>query len=234
MNFKCTNYLRMDLIFKILLFTHIPAGFIGLILFWIPVLAKKGSKLHVQVGKAYVFLMWIVVVTAAIMCCIRAYQGELIVAAFLGFISILTGQPLWYAISIIKHKKDVPMRMLKLKKLLSVVLFFSGLGLLIWGVNLKMEGPAILLVIFGIIGLTAANDAFGSIQKAKENSNWLREHIGGMIVTGIASHTAFFAFGGATFFQAFFAGPLIAIPWTAPTIVGTIIIMMTNRKYGVA
>lgn len=224
----------MYLFFKILLYTHIPAGFIGLVLFWVPVFAKKGAKIHVKFGKAYVFTMWTVVVTALIMCMIRVYEGEHVFAAFLGFISLLTAQSLWYAISILKHKKDVPIRMLRLKKLLSFILFISGAGLLVWGISLGMEGPAILLVIFGVIGLTAVKDAFGNIQKAKENSNWLREHISGMIATGIASHTAFFAFGGATFFQSIFTGPLIAIPWITPTIVGTIIIIITIRKYDVA
>lgn len=224
----------MDTIFKFLLAIHIPAGFLGLILFWIPVFTKKGGNIHKKAGKGYVVSMWIVVVTATILCMINAWNKEYISASFLGFISILTAQPLWYGISILKYKNNVPLQMIKLKSLLSKVLFFSGSGLLIWGILSKAQGLAVLLIIFGIIGLTAAKDAFGNITIAQENSNWLKEHIAGMIGTGIASHTAFFAFGGATFFQHIFSGPLMVIPWVMPSIVGAILIVRTNRKHGFA
>lgn len=224
----------MDLIFKVLLFIHIPAGFIGLVLFWIPVIVKKGGNIHVKVGKAYVFSMWIVVITAMIMCIINAINEEYIGAAFLGFISILTAKPLWYAISIIKYKRDVPLRMIKINRALARVLFISGFGLLVWGVLLKFEGLAMLLVIFGFIGLSGFKEAFANLDKAKENTNWLKEHLGGMIASGIASHTAFFAFGGATYFSKIFVGQLMIIPWVAPAIVGTIAIIYTTKKYGLS
>lgn len=222
----------MDLIFKVLLWAHIPAGFIGLVLFWIPAIVKKGGHIHIKVGKAYVFSMWIVVITALLMSIINAINKEYMVAAFLGFLAVLTSQSLWYAIAILKYKKDVPTSLLKLNKIMNLIIFFSGLGLLIWGILLKMQGFAILLVIFGILGLTSAGVAFRSLTKANENSNWLREHIGGMIGSGIASHTAFFAFGGGVFFGSIFSGPMLLIPWASPGIIGTIMIIYTTRKYG--
>lgn len=220
----------MDMIFKILLTIHVSFGCISLITFWIPIFTKKGGNLHIKVGKIYIFAMWIVVISAAILCMIRVSQGSYLSASFLGFLALLTSEPLWYAIVIIKHKKDIPDRVLGIRKVLTSAVCLSGATMVIWSLFLGLEGMSILLLIFGILGLTTAPVALRSYEKARIKSNWLADHLEGMIATGIAAYTAFLAFGGAMFLGDIFTGPLVAIPWVIPGIVGSISINILRRK----
>lgn len=222
----------MEALDRIFLFTHIAAGTISLLIFWIPVFTKKGGKLHNKAGIFYTYTMWIVVVTAALLSIINLVQGDHITAAFLGFLTVLTGHPLWYAVSILNHKKDIPISLIRLRKLLLATLVFGGAGLVIWSIILKVKGASILLLIFGILGMTQAPLLFRSDEKAQSEGNWIAAHINGMITTGIAAYTAFFAFGGSAFFGGIFSGSLVAIPWILPSIIGTIFTSRELRKRG--
>jgi len=212
--------------------THIAFGSISLLVFWIPVFTKKGGKLHNQAGRLYMYTMWVVVGSAALLSVFNFIQKDYITTAFLGFLTILTGHPLWYAIAILKYKKKIPASLIKTRKIILFILVFSAAGLVLWSILLKLQGPSILLLIFGILGLAQLPLLIKSTQKLQEDGNWIAAHINGMITSGIAAYTAFFAFGGSTFFGEIFTGPLIAIPWTLPSIVGTILISRELRKRG--
>ena len=91
---------------EILLATHVIAGMISLIIFWIPIFVKKGGNLHRSVGKVYVYLMWYVVISAFLLSVENFIEGSYIAAAFLGFLTLATGQPLWSAIAILNNKES--------------------------------------------------------------------------------------------------------------------------------
>jgi len=222
----------MEFLDKLLLIIHISAGFTSLGIFWVPVFTKKGSKLHNRAGRYYTYAMWVVVSTAAILSIINLIQGDVITAAFLGFLTILTGHPLWYAVAILKYKKDIPADLIRIRKIIVGLLVSGAAGLVLWSILLKLQGPSILLLIFGILGLTQLPILIRSTTKLQDNGNWIAAHINGMISSGIAAYTAFFAFGGSTFFEGLFTGPLIAIPWSLPSIIGSICISWQLRKRG--
>jgi len=81
---------------SIFLTIHISAGFTSIVLFWLPMLSKKGGKLHVKSGKIYVYAMWVVVITAAMLSVKNVVIGAYGPAIFLGFLSLITSGPLWY------------------------------------------------------------------------------------------------------------------------------------------
>jgi len=222
----------MELLDRITLITHIAFGSISLLVFWIPVFTKKGGKLHNQAGKLYMYTMWVVVGSAALLSIFNFILEDYITTAFLGFLTILTGHPLWYAVAILKYKKKIPEGLVKIRKILLLILVLSGAGLVLWSILLKLQGPSILLLIFGILGLLQLPLLLRSTKKLQEDGNWIAAHINGMITSGIAAYTAFFAFGGGTFFGEIFTGPLIAIPWVLPSIIGTIFISRELRKRG--
>ncbi|MEL7340405.1 MAG: hypothetical protein AAGM67_07970 [Bacteroidota bacterium] len=221
----------MESIFNLLLGLHITAGSISLILFWIPVFVKKRKGLHTQVGRVYVYAMWIVVISAAILCGLNLFRDRMIMAAFLGVISVLTAHPLWYAIAILKYKRELPLRVIRIRQVLSAVLFVGSLGITIWSIALGLQGMAILLLIFGIIGMVSARPLFVKAAKAQASHHWLTDHLDGMIGTGIAAYTAFLAFGGRVLMSDLFSEYLMVIPWVAPTIIGTIIIRRMKKRY---
>lgn len=224
----------MEAIYKILLFIHVAAGFLSLAAFWVPVFAKKRKGLHVQSGKVYTWLMWGVVLTAATMSTLSLFTGRYMTAAFLGFLSVATAHPLWYAVTILKYKRQVPDRVLQIRKGLNLLMFFFGAFLVAWSIVLKLEGQAVLLLIFGILGVGSYRLAFQKIEKTRSETNWLADHLEGMIITGIAAYTAFFAFGGRNIMGDLINGPLMVIPWTLPTVLGTIGIKWAKKKWKVA
>ncbi len=56
----------LDLLHRAMRYSHIAGGFLGLALFWIPVCAAKGSRLHVRCGRAFTCVAYYVATTALI------------------------------------------------------------------------------------------------------------------------------------------------------------------------
>jgi len=48
----------MSTIYIVVLYSHIFIGFASLVLFWIPMLVKKGSRLHVRSGHWFAKVMY--------------------------------------------------------------------------------------------------------------------------------------------------------------------------------
>jgi hypothetical protein len=61
----------------------------------------------------------------------------------------------------------------------------------------------------------------------------LKMHIRGTIISGIAAHTAFFAFGGRRLLVDILGmdTSLMFIPWVMPTLLGVIYAKYMRRKY---
>ena len=219
-----------SIINSLLLYGHIIAGFSALILFWVPVFTRKGSKRHRQVGKWYVQLMWVVVISALVLSAINLIEGDTIMAAFLGFLALISGKPLWQGIAILQNKRSLSQSYQFGLWTLTLIIVAAAVGLIAYGIALNGQGIAILMFIFAGIGLTAIRDVFPS-RLASANSNWIREHIAGMCISGIAAHTAFLAFGANNFVSGLVQGYWQIVPWVLPTVVGAIGITVASRKY---
>jgi hypothetical protein len=50
----------------VLIWIHILAGSLGLLVFWIPIFARKGSKLHICLGKVFVYCSYLVGLSALV------------------------------------------------------------------------------------------------------------------------------------------------------------------------
>ena len=115
---------------KILLTTHVIAGFISLVLFWLPIIVKKGSKLHIKIGWIYVYTMWFVVISSGLLSIINVIEGAYYVSLFLGFLAAITAMPLWYGISVLKYKRQAPPRKFYNRRR------YLALGIVILGLSL--------------------------------------------------------------------------------------------------
>jgi len=216
---------------KYLLITHVAAGSVSLVLFWLPMFTKKGGKIHNRIGTIYLYTMWIVVITAFLLSVKNLYVQNYISAGFLGFLTILTSAPLWYARAILNHKKGISKGYFYWFKTLHMMIFISGVGLVLWSVILKVQGSAILMLVFGILGMTAFTDAFGNYEKIQSREKWIITHLRGMISTGIAAYTAFFAFGGRQLFANILTDQWMVIPWVLPSIIGAFGIRYWRLRY---
>ncbi|WP_319005470.1 DUF2306 domain-containing protein [Metabacillus litoralis] len=54
----------MEFIFNSLRVLHIIGGFVALFVFWVPIITKKGGKLHTRFGWLYIYGMIVVAISA--------------------------------------------------------------------------------------------------------------------------------------------------------------------------
>ena len=97
----------MTILDSVLLLAHVVAGTVALLIFWVPVVVRKGGSVHRQSGRIYVYAMWVVICTAFLLSVINLIQGRVVIAAFLGFLTLLTGKPLWMGVAILANKRMV-------------------------------------------------------------------------------------------------------------------------------
>jgi len=218
----------MEFFIQLLLIIHISAGFTSIILFWVPVLSKKGSKLHIKSGKFYVYTMWIVTITAAILSVKNLFIGRVTTAIFLGFISLITAKPLWHAISVLNRNSNTE-RLRKIKLVLNICIVSWAVFMLYYA--LSTAPGHILMYIFAILGLTAIPELVRGANRIIPERNKIQIHAVEMTNTAIAAYTAFFAFGGRQFFSSILTGNLMIIPWVLPGVLGTFANIYLVRKY---
>lgn len=221
----------MEALSKGLLSIHILAGFLSIVLFWIPMFVKKGNNVHRKVGKAYVYSMWVVVSTAIILSIENFAQGKVQFAAFLGFLAIITAQPIWYGIAILKYKNSLPASLKQKHLMFNWLIVICGALLLGYGIYLQGKGQAVLMVIFGILGLTTGKEVYQAYKNPSDQSNWMKEHITGMLTSAIAAYTAFFVFGSFNYIGNYFPGYWAVLPWVTPGVVGTILMKYYLKNY---
>lgn len=221
----------MDLIYNALLFIHVSAGFTSLSLFWIPVITKKGGKVHNGTGKMYTYSMTVVVITSLLLCVYNCTQGNVASAIFLGYLSILTGYLLYIGYFSLRMKKEVTDRYVMVSKAFIAALFIGAVLMVLYGLTLPAGAYKSLMFIFASIGVLQVRSLFKSTTAIRAEYNWIIEHIRGMMISGIAAHTAFAAFGGRSLLGEWLSEGMMIIPWVVPTVIGVVIIKVMKRKY---
>ncbi len=236
----------MHTIHQTLLMVHIICGAILLFLFWVPMVAKKGSPLHIKSGQYFEWLMYFVTVPGFLMSLLvlwdpiaargvdlesiknlerflqmnRAFAFFLLVLSLLGFVQLR------HAILVLR---DGPAR----TEVRKPVHYIPVLALLLGGIALLPLGLTFNIPLFTIFAVISTLAALRTIKflvaKTVDRGAILREHIGNMIACGIAIYTAFSAFGGRRLFDLSWQWELVT--WIAPGVIGTIAVIYYNRKY---
>ncbi len=228
----------MLMLHSLLLKLHIGLGVIALLLFWLPMLSRKGSSLHRSSGRYYGHIMKAVALSGLVMTCMVWFDPVGIKGAGL----TVDGQ--------------IPQRKLDFFMMLNLFLFL--LSLLTWVTirhatgsllckqnrdalkHWSYQAPVWLLVIIapyaawqgflfnmplvmvfaGISLITSFSILSYLYSKTVTTNRWLIEHASAMIGSGIAAYTAFFAFGGRSLFAELLTGHWMMLPWLIPTVIG--------------
>ena len=226
-----TKKMIMEILSEAFLYTHIACGIASLITFWIPVFTRKGNKAHRKIGLIYVYMMWVVVLTAAFLSMENYLQGDINSALFLGFLSVLSANPLWHGISILSNKRKHSVAYLRIRAVFAWALLIFGAYLMYYGIFIEQGGIRVLMLFFGFFGLTSFREVRQSFRGNYSSVNWYQEHYKGMITSGIAAYTAFLAFGGRQFLGELLPGMWQILPWIAPTIIGITAMRLMDRYY---
>ena len=220
----------VKMIAPIFLYTHITAGLIALVLFWVPIFTPKGSVNHRRFGRWYVNAMWCVVVTAILLSIKNVMIANYFAAAFLAFLALITLRPLWSGISILKCKHELDPKHQLIDRGLLCLIVVSGFVLIWLGSTMSGHGMQNVVFVFGVLGVS---NVFELIRSFKNNVEvqWLNAHLSCLCITGIAAHTAFFVFGASSFIEKIFASYWLILPWCLPTVIGVIGIAFANRRF---
>jgi len=233
----------MDSLHDIFKYIHIGGGFIGLFLYWVPILSKKGGPLHRKAGVFWVWLARLVLGTAFIG--VLMYLPKLLgdgrtpfshpdsyaFLMFLGYLSVTTYVVTIFAVKVLDHKQDVTQLATPLMKGLAYLSILLSVWIVFFALVYNPSAKIVLLAL-SPVGITTG---WGILKymagKQVSKRAWLYEHLGSMIAAGIAFHTAFAVFGMSRLFDIGLTGPLAVIPWILPAIIGLPATVIWRRHY---
>jgi hypothetical protein len=211
---------------------HIVVGSLGLVAFWIPILARKGSALHRQWGRVFTWSMLItggaaIGISTATLIDPAATHPHLPDAPWVGGIfgwmmqglAILTINLAWYGHSCLvnrrDHRRNLEWRNAGLQAALLLASLHCAWQAMRIGQPLMLGMPAI-----GIA--TVASNLWFMLRREPGQLDWLKEHIKALVGAGISVYTAFFAFGAVRTLPALALHPGL---WAIPLAVGLALII---------
>jgi uncharacterized membrane protein len=230
-------------VFHFFVACHIATGAIGLIAFWVPVVAKKGGSLHQRAGRVFTWTMLMTGTSAVLisLCTIidpmathpqlqnhAVFSDAKLVRAIFGWmmlgLAIMTLNLAWYGWQCVINKREHLKNRAWPNLTLQAATFIGA-------TNCAWQGYLInqpLMLGMSFIGwATVATNLYFMYKPKVAPHDWLLEHIKALVGTGISVYTAFFAFGAVRTFPAIALHPVL---WAIPLTVGLALILYHQRK----
>ena len=212
--------------YGLLLGLHLPAAFLALATFWGAVLARKGGRLHRRFGRLFVGSMVVTAATAALMCLMlmadplavrppadpadafrRAQEGRELGSGLLE-VSLATLSLLHFGKRALGRRTEgrAPRDLVAAGSAVAV-----GMALWLLGFHPDLpylEGNGVFVAMVGGLELR------GLLRRVRRDTQWLAEHLFGMVGAGGIAH------GAATVNLAgFFTDDLgLAFAWSGPVV----------------
>lgn len=228
----------MFMLHSLLLKFHILLGVIALVLFWLPMLSRKGSPLHRTSGRYYAYLMKAVTLSGLVMTSMVWFDpvgikgadlmvdGQIsepklsflmMINLFLFLLSLLTWVTIRHATGSLVCKQN--RFALKHWSYQAPVWLLVGVAPYAAWQGFLFNMP--LVMVFAAISWVTCFSILAYLYTKTVTANrWLIEHASAMIGSGIAAYTAFFAFGGRALFADLLTGHWMMVPWLLPSLIG--------------
>jgi hypothetical protein len=212
--------------FKPVLIVHIAAGSIALASMWIPLLARKGSRLHRRAGWVFVTAMAVIAVSAVLLASGRLFldpRPEAKAAGvFLLYIAVLTATAVSSGVRALRVKQRTGPHRHWWDLGLPAVLSVSSVGVAVFGL---ITGST-LFAAFSLIGLiNGISNLRYWLRPPTGKMHWWFAHMNGMVGGCIAAVTAFFVVNAGNL-----GLPQLAA-WLAPSVVGSVATAAWTRHY---
>lgn len=191
-------------LFHALVVVHIAIGAIGLVSFWVPVLAKKGRDVHKRGGRLFARTMLVtgviavsISVTSLIeprgthplvtdVALIRAQFGWLMM-----FLGVLTFGFAWHGLAAVRHRANHRQHRRPVSVVVPVLVIVTGVHCAYQGAFV-VDQP--LLVWVGLLGAFSASTILHFIfSDDHDPREWLHQHLRSSVGAGISAYTAFLA-----------------------------------------
>ncbi|WP_208590279.1 DUF2306 domain-containing protein [Gracilibacillus suaedae] len=217
------------MLFELFRISHIIAGFLALFIFWIPIVVRKGGKVHRKIGWVYTYSMAVVAISACYMGFYRIFydpSGDQTFSWFLVYIAILSAATAWYGIRVLQFKKRKTPHRHVADLAFSFTLLTSSALISVYGFYIDMP----LLSYFPAVGLfVGGSQLYYWLHKPSKKGHWYIEHLIGMLACSISTITAFMVFGAPRLLNIESVNIFL---WFAPTIVITPVIIGFSLYYG--
>ncbi|AMW05351.1 hypothetical protein [Gemmatimonas phototrophica] len=231
--------------FEGFLFVHVTTGAVGLLLFWIPVLGKKGSPTHRKFGEWYARLMLVTasmaigmasttllspIVTHPKQVALNWPQSRIegIFGWMMLYLAIMTIHLVWHGIATIRNKKNHPANRHWANVSLNVFTIFAALVCAYrgWLIN------ETLMMGFSLVGIASGLTNLWFIYTPEPSRiAYQLEHIKSIVGSGISVYTAFMAFGFVRLNPGNALNPKM---WAIPLGVGLVIIIYQQTRLRLA
>ena len=225
----------MQELFNVLRLIHIPFGLAGLVVFWVPLVLRKGSLAHRRIGWVFVGCMGVASITAAMLAAVRfaidLNEGPvtaigLVRPVFLGNVALLTFASVWYGIRVLRQKGRATPHYHAIDLAFPVVLLLLSIASL--GLGVVTKNP--LLFTLPVVGCVVSGQSlFVLLRAPRDRMFWWYEHMSGMLGGCIAAITA------AVITNAQYIRPLVPAPewvfWAAPAAIGLPMLILWRRHY---
>ena len=233
----------MEIIGDVSRFIHVLFGAAGLAAFWVPIATRKGATNHVRFGKIFVWCAYIVLGAAAIALSVRiATMIQLGISpadnsngwassVFLAYLTFVTFVNVRHGVGVLRYKNDPQGLASRLTLILAVLSILASLLVIAYAIVLS---PEIKIVLFALSPI-GFGTGFGMLQYVRNPPTsaraWMYEHLGAMLGSGIAFHTAFAVFGMNRLFEINLGGWFAIVPWILPAAIGIPAITIWTRHY---
>ena len=214
-------------LFESLIGAHIITGSVGLLCVWVPILGRKGSRLHKLWGKVFAYSMLITgsIAIGISLCTLHSplethlfSDDAALVRGVFGwmmlYLATMTIMLAWYGLLCIRNRQAHERNRNPLNLVLQLLTFVAAANCAYQGILLKNG----LMVGISIVGLTAAvlNTRF-ILSDSPPHNEWLIQHSRGLVGAGISVYTAFLAFGAVNLLPQYALSPVL---WAMPTTLG--------------
>jgi uncharacterized membrane protein len=209
--------------FDVALFVHVAAGSTALLVFWVPLVTRKGGRMHRRAGWVYATAMMFLAVTALVVCAGRLLDGRVEndrSAIFFAYVSLFS------AISTVAGLRALSSRLgsRALGAAFSVALLAGGLALGTWGLLIAVP----LYAAFGALGVVTAGAQLRFIVRPPESPlARVVEHMNGMGISCIATLTAFLVLNASHLGLR----PYGLLTWLVPSAIGAVLLVVAKRRY---
>lgn len=230
-------------LFHLFVTAHIITGAVGLIVFWVPIVARKGGAWHRRSGQVFTWSM-LLTGSAAIgisLCTLTdpmathpqlvshpVFSDAQLVRAIFGWmmlgLAILTINLAWYGWQCNRNRRDHAANREWRNLTLQAATFIAATNCAWQG---YLIGQPLMLGMSFIGWATVATNLYFLYKPTVGPNDWLKEHIKALVGAGISVYTAFFAFGAVRTFPELALQPVI---WAIPLVVGLTLIIYHQRK----
>jgi uncharacterized membrane protein len=182
---------RMTFFFQLVLGLHIGAGILALLVFWVPLVTKKGGTTHRRVGWIYVVAASTVAVTGMVSCTHLigdGRPGRVRAGVFLAYVGVLAGASAQLGMRALRMKARTHASRAAVDLLPPVLLIAGGVALAAFGIL----HDRVLYVLFAALGVWQGLTHLRFwLTPPSHGRQWFLAHMSAMGTSCITTVTAF-------------------------------------------